>query len=99
MEEVIKDLNSDFSIFLFGGGQKEENILDKLASKYTNVINIANKYSLGQQMDIMSNLNIMVSMDSANGHIAALLGVNVLTIWGLTHPYAGFSPYGQKDKN
>ena len=47
----------------------------------------------------MSNLNIMVSMDSANGHIAALLGVNVLTIWGLTHPYAGFSPYGQKDNN
>ena len=99
MEEVIKDLNSDFSLFLFGGGQKEEKILDKLASKYTNVINIANKYSLAQQMDIMSNLNIMVSMDSANGHIAALLGVNVLTIWGLTHPYAGFSPYGQKDNN
>ena len=99
MEAVIKDLNNDFSIFLFGGGQKEENSLDKLASKYTNVVNLANKYSLDQQMDIMSNLNIMVSMDSANGHIAALLGINVLTIWGLTHPYAGFSPYGQKDTN
>jgi len=99
MEAVIKDMNKDFSIVLFGGGKIEESILDELARKHTNVINIANKYSLDQEMDVISNLNIMLSMDSANGHIAALLGVKVLTIWGLTHPFAGFSPYGQKEEN
>ena len=99
MEEVIKTLAIDFNVFLFGGGEKEEIELDELSNKYHNVVNLANKHSLDQQMDLISNLDIMISMDSANGHIAALLGVKVLTIWGLTHPYAGFSPYGQSEEN
>ena len=99
MEEVIKEINKDFNVILFGGGKKEEFILDDLACKHSNVINIANKFSLNQEMDVISNLSIMLSMDSANGHIAALMGIKVLTIWGVTHPFAGFSPYGQADKN
>ena len=99
MEEVIKEINKDFNVILFGGGKKEEFILDDLACKHSNVINIANKFSLNQEMDVISNLSIMLSMDSANGHIAALMGIKVLTIWGVTHPFAGFSPYGQTDKN
>tara|TARA_Y100000389_G_scaffold185736_1_gene205424 strand:+ start:409 stop:1374 length:966 start_codon:yes stop_codon:yes gene_type:complete len=99
MEEVIKEINKDFNVILFGGGKKEEFILDDLAGKHSNVINIANKFSLDQEMDVISNLSIMLSMDSANGHIAALMGIKVLTIWGVTHPFAGFSPYGQTDKN
>ena len=99
MEEVIKTLAIDFRIFLFGGGEKEEIELDELSSKYPNVVNLANKYSLDQQMDVISNLEIMISMDSSNGHVAALLGIKVLTIWGLTHPYVGFSPYGQIEEN
>ena len=99
MEEVIKEINKNFNVILFGGGKKEELILDDLAVKYTNVINIANKFSLDQEMDVISNLSIMLSMDSANGHIAALMGIKVLTIWGVTHPFAGFSPYGQSEQN
>ena len=44
-----------------------------------------------------SDFNLKASLQ--NGHVAALLGVKVLTIWGLTHPYAGFSPYGQSKEN
>ena len=40
-------------------------------------------------------LDIMISMDSANGHIAANCGIPVLTIWGLTHPFCGFKPFDQ----
>jgi ADP-heptose:LPS heptosyltransferase len=99
MEEVIKEINKNFNVILFGGGNKEELILDQIAGKYTNVINIANKFSLNQEMDVISNLKLMLSMDSANGHIAALMGIKVLTIWGVTHPYAGFCPYGQQEQN
>jgi len=35
----------------------------------------------------------MISMDSANMHIAALTGIHIVSIWGATHPYAGFTPY------
>ncbi|MFY7811775.1 MAG: ADP-heptose--LPS heptosyltransferase RfaF, partial [Flavobacterium sp.] len=34
-----------------------------------------------------------------NGHLAAMYGVKTITIWGGTHPFAGFSPYYQPIEN
>ena len=34
---------------------------------------------------------------SGNAHIAAMLGVKVITLWGATHPFAGFQPFNQPD--
>ena len=50
-------------------------------------------------MDLISNLDGMLSMDSGNAHIAAMLGVKVITLWGATHPYAGFTPFNQPLEN
>ena len=50
-------------------------------------------------MAVISNLDVMISMDSANGHIASLFGVNVITVWGATHPFTGYSPFNQPEKN
>ena len=36
-------------------------------------------------------------MDSGNSHNAAMLGVKVITVWGVTHPYAGFTPFNQPE--
>ena len=41
----------------------------------------------------------MVSMDSANMHLASLYGVPVVSIWGGTHPYLGFYGWGQQMEN
>jgi ADP-heptose:LPS heptosyltransferase len=41
----------------------------------------------------------MISMDSGNGHLAAMYDIPVLTLWGATHPYAGFVPFGQPLSN
>jgi ADP-heptose:LPS heptosyltransferase len=41
----------------------------------------------------------MLSMDSGNAHMAAMLGTPVVTLWGATHPYAGFSPFNQPESN
>jgi ADP-heptose:LPS heptosyltransferase len=38
-------------------------------------------------------------MDSANGHIAANYNIPVITLWGLTHPFAGFSPFLSLSEN
>ena len=38
-------------------------------------------------------------MDSGNAHIAAMLGIQVITLWGATHPFAGFSPFNQPFEN
>ena len=47
----------------------------------------------------MSNLDVMVAMDSGNAHMAAMYGVSVITIWNVTHPYAGFVPFNQPFEN
>ena len=101
MQEVISKLavNQDQTILLFGGGKKETELLDAFAKPFGNVINIAGKLTFAQELQLISNLDVMLSMDSGNAHIAAMLGVKVITLWGATHPYAGFSPFNQPIEN
>jgi ADP-heptose:LPS heptosyltransferase len=99
MDQVIFELQKQAKILLFGGGAKETKQLEAIATKYTNVCCVAGKFSLDQELDIISNLKVMLSMDSSNGHMAAMLGVNVVTLWGVTHPFAGFAPFHQSEAN
>ena len=99
MDEVISKLQEKSKLLLFGGGAKEIKQLEAIASKYSNVFCVAGKFSLAQELDIISNLKVMLSMDSSNGHMAAMLGVKVVTLWGVTHPYAGFAPFHQEASN
>ncbi len=97
MQEVIKTLSKDYKIILFGGGQKEIAVLNNFENSFKNVVNVAGKLSLDEELDVISNLGVMLSMDSGNAHIAAMLGVKVVTVWGVTHPYAGFTPFNQPE--
>ena len=99
MKRVISELQKDYKILLFGGGLEESKELTKLALKYENVFSTAGKFSFNEELDIISNLKVMLSMDSGNGHLAAMLGVNVVTLLGVTHPFAGFAPFNQKATN
>ncbi|RXM48557.1 glycosyltransferase family 9 protein [Flavobacterium sp. YO12] len=101
MKEVVAKLaeNSSYKILLFGGGKKEIDILDSIAQPFENVINMAGKIKFQQELQLISNLDVMLSMDSGNAHIAAMLGVKVITLWGATHPYAGFLPFNQSLEN
>ncbi len=88
-------LSPDLSIFLFGGGPDETEKLQFLASGFENIFSLAGKLKFEEELEVISNLDLMVSMDSGNAHLAAMYGVKVLTIWGVTHPYAGFGAYNQ----
>jgi ADP-heptose:LPS heptosyltransferase len=97
MQKVIDALAShkNSTIFLFGGGQKEKEQLQSLVGNKTNVLNMAGKIPFQEELNLISNLDVMLSMDSGNGHIAAMLGIPVVTLWGATHPFAGFFPFNQ----
>jgi len=101
MEEVISELSKDTdrTILLFGGGKSEKLELDKIAEQYSNVLNVTGKFNFDEELALISNLGIMLSMDSGNGHLAAMFGVQVITIWGVTHPHAGFVPFNQPKEN
>ena len=99
MQQVIDGLaeNKSNKILLFGGGEKEIQLLNQLQNQHENVIVLAGKLKFKQELEVISNLDVMLSMDSGNAHIAAMLGVKVITLWGATHPYAGFKPFNQPD--
>lgn len=99
MQEVIKNLSNDQSvnIYLFGGKELEMSRLHNWAKPYSNVYCIAGKYDFKTELNLISHLDLMLSMDSGNGHLAAMYGVKVITIWGQTHPHAGFAPFLQTE--
>jgi len=101
MERVIEKLNAlnGYRILLFGGGEKERKQLDIWEKNFENVFNTVGKLTFTEEIDSISNLDIMLAMDSGNAHLAALFNVPTITLWGVTHPYAGFYPFGQKIEN
>lgn len=96
MEKVIMKLAADgYQLFIFGGGQTEKNIALQWEEKHPNITSIVGKVNLSQELQLISNLDLMVSMDSSGMHLASLKGIPVISIWGATHPYTGFLGYGQ----
>jgi ADP-heptose:LPS heptosyltransferase len=97
MEKLLDHLGREEGIrlFLFGGRGEEQRILENWAARYPHTFSLAGRYALDQELALMSRLNLMLSMDSANMHLASLVGLRVLSFWGATHPWAGFYAYGQ----
>lgn len=84
------------AVFIFGGTVKEQRMAENWQEQFTNVHSLVGRFTLQQELAIISHLDVMLSMDSANMHMASLMGVRVLSIWGATHPFAGFLGYGQQ---
>jgi ADP-heptose:LPS heptosyltransferase len=64
-----------------------EEVLDSISAPYQNV-NMAGK-SIPTKLQLISNLDVML-YGSGNAHIAAMLGVKVVTLWGATS-FASFT--------
>lgn len=101
MEKVIARLSTvpDTQLFIFGGGTQEKIYADMMESRYPHVTSVIGRIRLGQEMELISQLDLMVSMDSSAMHMASLVGVPVVSVWGATHPYAGFYGMGQDPLN
>ena len=95
METVTEALSKEYNVVLFGGGAKEIELLNQFETNYNNVKSVAGKLNLEDELVLISNLDLMLAMDSGNAHMAAMLGKKVITIWGVTHPFAGFAPFDQ----
>lgn len=103
MEQVIAQLTArhpSCRIFVFSGGAKEQHIVDDLIARHPNCTSVAaTLHGLAEELVLMKHLDVMVSMDSANMHLASLVGTPVVSIWGATHPYAGFMGWHQQPDN
>ena len=101
MEQVIKALSEreNTMIFLFGGGTEENHQIEQLCTKYEHVKPAKSQQGLKGELALMGQLDVMLSMDSANMHLSSLVGTPVVSVWGGTHPYAGFLGWNQKPEN
>ncbi len=101
MQRVIETLSNKkrCKIFLFGGGEPEVMQLKSWSQQFDDVVSVAGVLPLEQELALISHLDVMISMDSANMHLASLVNTPVISIWGATHPYAGFLGWNQSDAN
>lgn len=100
MEQVVRAISEreGTKIFLFGGGAEEESVLRNWAERYESTVSLAGKrYGFPVELALVSWLDVMVSMDSANMHLASLVRTPVVSVWGATHPYCGFKGWRQSD--
>lgn len=93
--ELAKQLTDRGRVYLFGAKGVEQELLEKWELLLPGCMSLAGKLSLSEELTQISQLKIMISMDSANMHLASLVGTRCISIWGSTHYYAGFLGYGQ----
>lgn len=103
MEQVVRQLTERYPkarIFLFGRGRCEDELFDRWTQDFPQCLHVGRCLeSLYQELILMSHLDVMLSMDSANMHLASLTATPVVSVWGATHPAAGFMGYGQQATN
>lgn len=101
VEEVVAMLGAEVpnaKIFLFGGGAEECRILAEWDKKYAFAVSPAvAKMGLPAELSLLSHIDVMLTMDSANMHLASLVGTKCVTMWGATHPYCGYKGWRQSE--
>lgn len=95
--ELARILAQKHKIYFFGGGKNETETLEKWEKEIPNTKSLSGKLSLKEELTKISELELMISMDSANMHLASLTGTRCVSVWGATHPYAGFLGFGQSE--
>lgn len=97
--ELARLLAQKHTVYFFGGGKKETETLEAWESQIPNTKSLSGKLSLTEELQKISELEVMISMDSANMHLASLMGTRCVSIWCATHPYAGFLGFGQSEED
>lgn len=97
MERVVSLLSKKgVKVYLFGAGEKEREQMEDWANKYEYAENMVGALpSMADEMKLIDSLDVMLTMDSGNMHLASLTKTPVFSIWGATHPLGGFMGWKQ----
>ncbi len=87
-------------VFIFSGPGMEEKFCKGMMEIYPCVESVFGRTDFAGETALISNLDVLVTMDSATMHMATLTDAPFVAIWGGTHPATGYTAYGADwDKN
>ncbi len=97
--DLILERCPDRHVYLFGGHEEASTLEQWCQKSPEHVHNLAGTQGIDMDLRVMSRLQVMISMDSANMHLASLVGLRCISVWGATHQYAGFLGYRQQKED
>ena len=100
MKQVVEILcRSGVHVYLFGSKGSEAELLNRWADDTEGCESVAGRFGIEQELALISRMDVMLTMDSANHHLASLAGTPAVSMWGSTTPACGFMAYGQSADN
>jgi lipopolysaccharide heptosyltransferase II len=96
-EKIIDYFTSKLYKIILIGGSKDETICNSLSSRFKeSVISVAGKFSIVESIQMLKNVKLLISNDSAPTHMGVCANIPVLTLFCSTSPAFGFYPYNEK---
>jgi len=86
------------AVCLLVGSAREREFSQSIAADLTELpfVNLVEQTSLHELVAVFSSVSVAVGSDSGPMHIAAAVGVPVVSLWGSTSPRRS-APYGSQD--
>lgn len=101
MEKIIQFFHrkENTGILILGGGSDEKFQAEYWERKYPGIVSLVDALSFDDEITLISTCSLVLSMDSANMHLASFIGIPVVSIWGPSHPKLGYYPVDQNINN
>jgi ADP-heptose:LPS heptosyltransferase len=88
--KLIRDSHPDYDIILTGHGDSENKICNQLKQDNPSITNLSGKLALNSLIEEISSSVLFISADCGPSHLASILKVKQVTLFGPTNPkYTG----------
>jgi len=98
-KEIINFLTEDGYTTILIGGETDKDLCEQIKNSFGDkVLNLAGKFSFIETTELLRNVKLLISNDSAPTHLGMCADIPVLTIYCSTVPGFGFYPYNEKSE-
>jgi len=80
------------------GSADEHALCLQVAGASAGAVVLAGQTTIPEMAAVLARARVLVANDSGTGHVAAAVGIPVLTVFGPTVPEFGYAPYGSRNR-
>ena len=96
--ELAQALAAEGHGLLLLGDETERPLCEEAAAGIDGALNLAGRVAVGELPEALRGAALLVGNDSAMNHLAPLVDVPCLALFGPTSPRFGFAPWGARDR-